>query len=95
MYIIVYRKGFITANNEFEPLDKIYKKFQSKSFKNVPSAVLYLLEIGAILSPLKYQLAVVEENNFNTYCHSISSILSICSDFYYLDILPNTIWNSL
>ena len=61
MYIIVYRKGFITANNEFEPLDKIYKKFQSKSFKNVPSAVLYLLEIGAILSPLKYQLAVVEE----------------------------------
>ena len=91
MYIIIYRKGFITEKNEFEPLDKIYKKFQSKSFKNVPSAILYLLEIGALLSPLKYQLAVVEENNFKTYCHSISSILSICSDFYYLDILPNTI----
>ena len=91
MYIIVYRKGFITSKNEFEPIDLIYKKFQSKSFKNVPSAILYLLEIGALTSPLKYQLAVVEEKNFNTYCHSISSTLSICSDFYYLDILPNTI----
>ena len=91
MYIIVYRKGFITSKNEFEPIDLIYKKFQSKSFKNVASAISYLLEIGAVLSSLKYQLAVVEENNFNTYSYSISSILSICSDFYYLDILPNTI----
>ena len=90
MYIIVYRKGFITKGNKFKPLDKIYKKFQSKSLKNVQSGISYLLEIGAVLSPLKYQLAVVEENNFNTYCHSISSILFICSDFYYLDILPNT-----
>ena len=91
MYIIVYRKGFITAKNKFKPIDKIYKKFQSKSFKNVPSAVSYLLEIGASTSPLKYQFAIVEEDNFNTYCHSISSILYFCSNnFYYLDSMPNT-----
>ena len=55
MYIIVYRKGFITAKNEFEPLDLIYKKFQSKSFLNISFAVSYLLRIGASKSPLKYE----------------------------------------